>query len=1080
MSDPRRHRVRAAARLLALAAASSSAAGDVTLSYFDEPRTLVLDPGRVALHDGDAWSLAPVPAPRRTPAGVAAHVAALVRAGGADYVTPVFVDDLGGPLLPTRDLFVGFAAGTDPAAAEAVLWRSGVGVVTARGASGLRDVYRVRCAARDGFAVIEAANRLAARPDVRFAEPDMIFSARPALLPDDPLFDLAWGLHNTGQPAGCDAVAGSPDVDLDAPGAWDITTGDPAIRVVVIDGGYQLDHPDLSHGGFAADFTGEGGGGGPVHGCDNHGTAVAGCIAGRIDNALEGGGIAPGCTLASARVLVPDVLEPPCGTTFTTQASWTADALAWARDVVGARVTNNSNEYGFPSALVTVAYTETLGDGLVHFAAAGDGGGAIAYPASLPAVHAVTALDRFGVVPFFAAFGSGLAYAAPGVDVVTADRTGPAGLVPGDSACGDGTSLASAYAAGVAALTLSADPDLTAGEVGQILDATAVDLGAPGPDPVYGAGLLRAAAAVSEAAGPDCNANGIPDDEDLAAGTSADCNGNAVPDECDIASGTSVDCDADGVPDECEIDCNTNGVADACDIAAGTSVDFDGNGVPDECDPDCNGNGQPDFVDIAFGMSADCNGNAVPDECDLLLVFSAGSGPLVPIHSGSPQAFTIPAPPPAAGEVVLSFAARADLASGSEFLDVDLNGTDLGRVFEVGTVDCPETPDTDEITVSAATFNDAVAGGDAVITLTASTPVDPLCPAGSFVTVVVAYDAVAASAEDCDGNAVLDECDLASGAAEDCNGNAIPDACDIATGASVDFNANGIPDECEPDCNGNLIPDFLDLLFGASQDCDGSGIPDECENDCNGNGREDACDLADGTSADCDGNGLPDECDVASGVAEDCNGNVVPDACEVAGPFSAASGPLGPIGGDTSQALAIAAPPAPMSDVTIAVEAVADLVGSIRFLDVLLNGQLIGRLFLDDGTACPAVPDAGVVSLPLVFWEALVGAGDAVITIDASLPVFTGACGGDSFVAVTVDYAAAGSADADANGVVDACEAACPADCADPGDGVVDVTDLLAVLAQWGQAGAPCDTNGDGFVDVTDLLAVLAAWGACP
>jgi hypothetical protein len=46
------------------------------------------------------------------------------------------------------------------------------------------------------------------------------------------------------------------------------------------------------------------------------------------------------------------------------------------------------------------------------------------------------------------------------------------------------------------------------------------------------------------------------------------------------------------------------------------------------------------------------------------------------------------------------------------------------------------------------------------------------------------------------------------------------------------------------------------------------------------------------------------------------------------------------------------------------------------------------------------------------------------------------------------------------------------------GDGVVDVEDLLAVIAAWG----PCedcaeDVNKDGVVDVNDLLAIFASWG---
>ena len=43
------------------------------------------------------------------------------------------------------------------------------------------------------------------------------------------------------------------------------------------------------------------------------------------------------------------------------------------------------------------------------------------------------------------------------------------------------------------------------------------------------------------------------------------------------------------------------------------------------------------------------------------------------------------------------------------------------------------------------------------------------------------------------------------------------------------------------------------------------------------------------------------------------------------------------------------------------------------------------------------------------------------------------------------------------------------------GDGVVDVTDLLACLAAFDSSAAG-DTNGDGVTDVTDLLAILAAF----
>ena len=77
---------------------------------------------------------------------------------------------------------------------------------------------------------------------------------------------------------------------------------------------------------------------------------------------------------------------------------------------------------------------------------------------------------------------------------------------------------------------------------------------------------------------PDCNENGVPDDEDISAGTSDDVNSN-------------------GIPDECETDCNENGVPDDWDIAQATSQDCDGDGTPDECEPDSDQDGVIDDCD---------------------------------------------------------------------------------------------------------------------------------------------------------------------------------------------------------------------------------------------------------------------------------------------------------------------------------------------------------------------------------------------------------------------------------------------------------------------------------------------------
>ncbi len=146
--------------------------------------------------------------------------------------------------------------------------------------------------------------------------------------------------------------------------------------------------------------------------------------------------------------------------------------------------------------------------------------------------------------------------------------------------------------------------------------------------------------ASGECAPPDCDGNGIPDDEDIANCPGdiacADCNGNGIPDGCEIDGGTAPDCNGNAIPDSCDIaacggdiacaDCNGNGVPDGCDVGGGSAPDCNGNSIPDSCDiancagdiacEDCNGNGVPDGCDVAGG-AGDCDGNAVPDSCDL-------------------------------------------------------------------------------------------------------------------------------------------------------------------------------------------------------------------------------------------------------------------------------------------------------------------------------------------------------------------------------------------------------------------------------------------------------------------------------
>jgi len=234
--------------------------------------------------------------------------------------------------------------------------------------------------------------------------------------------------------------------------------------------------------------------------------------------------------------------------------------------------------------------------------------------------------------------------------------------------------------------------------------------------------------------GPDCNGNGINDTDDINSGFSQDCNENGIPDECDIDDGTSLDCNENGVPDE-------------CDLADGTSLDCNENGIPDECD-------------IDSGVSEDCNLNGVPDECDIRAPFEAASGELGIFGWEHEQSFTVPDVSESYGDVNLLFTAHADLWHDDQWVDVDINGVPVGRVYQYGAEICADPPEERELIVPEATFNEAVADEeDAVITMIASEQVDAhLCLLGSFITVQINYIAVHGP-DDANHNGIPDECE---------------------------------------------------------------------------------------------------------------------------------------------------------------------------------------------------------------------------------------------------------------------------------------------------------------------------------
>jgi hypothetical protein len=266
----------------------------------------------------EGWSLAELPDVVRAACDVETLVAASAQDAGVEFVSPVFVGDDGGPVFVTPDILVAFHRHVGAAQAEAVLAAAGAGEITDVDWGGMPGAYRLRSGASNGFEGVAAGNGLAGRHEVRFGEPDMIFTGHGTGFPNDLGFGNCWGLHNVGF---------APDMDMDAPQAWDVTIGDPSIIVVIIDTGVQQDHPDLNQIS-GTDTTSQGpGDGGPVNACDNHGTRVAGCVSAHIDNGIGTVGVAPGCVSASARTFISNL---SCNGSWSSTASWTVDTLTWA------------------------------------------------------------------------------------------------------------------------------------------------------------------------------------------------------------------------------------------------------------------------------------------------------------------------------------------------------------------------------------------------------------------------------------------------------------------------------------------------------------------------------------------------------------------------------------------------------------------------------------------------------------------------------------------------------------------------------------------------------------------------------
>jgi subtilisin family serine protease len=383
-------------------------------------------------------------------------------------------------------------------------------------------------------AALAGAEQLRRVKGVSSAEPMLARQLFPHFTPDDPLFGHSaghpgyqWHLRNTGQNG---AEAG---IDVNVTTAWNLYTG-AGIRIAIVDDGLQTNHPDLTNNVDTAnhrDFNDADDD--PAPGAQNfHGTACAGVAAARGGNGIGISGVAPAATLVGLRLIAAPTTDLE-----------EAEAFSHAQDII--QIKSNSwgpydsgYGHGGPGPLSLAAMQDAVnngrgGRGTVFLWAAGNGnysGDDSNYDgwANSPLAIAVSAINDKGRAAYYSEPGANILVCAPSSGgkqgITTTDRTG----VPGYNEEGGtvehpdftdtdytntfgGTSSATPAVAGVVALMLQANPNLTYRDVQEILVRTAVQ-----NDPFdggwvtngggfhfndrYGAGLVDAAAATALAA----------------------------------------------------------------------------------------------------------------------------------------------------------------------------------------------------------------------------------------------------------------------------------------------------------------------------------------------------------------------------------------------------------------------------------------------------------------------------------------------------------------------------------------------------------------------------------------------------
>ena len=254
--------------------------------------------------------------------------------------------------------------------------------------------------------------------------------------------------------------------------AWDITTGDNSIKVAIIDGGVKEEHQEFSILNVFDRYNFSDNTNQFIDGL--HGTLVGGIIFAN-HNSYNIAGIAPNVTLINFRVNIAE------SDSYT--SSELAEAITRAVDL-GAKVINNSwgdqnykYYYLLKSAILESAIDYAINNDVLLVFASGNFGEntnhRIDYPGnSREEILVVGSTNRDMSRSSFSSYGNELNVVAPGSDIYTTSNA-----IGNQYKIESGTSLAAPHVAGIAALMLSVNPELTSIQVKNIIEQTAKKIG---------------------------------------------------------------------------------------------------------------------------------------------------------------------------------------------------------------------------------------------------------------------------------------------------------------------------------------------------------------------------------------------------------------------------------------------------------------------------------------------------------------------------------------------------------------------------------------------------------------------------